>query len=279
MIPDIKKLTQIAAKTRRDILEMMWLAGSGHIGGSLSLVEIAVVLYHRILNIRPQEPNWPERDRVVLSKGHGAACIYAVLAARGFFPRHWLWNEFIRTDRKLPEHPDMRKVPGIDMSTGSLGQGISCALGIAWAARHLHKKFHVFALMGCGEHQEGQVWEAAMAASHHCLGNLTAIIDYNNRQVSGLTSDVLDPAPLTDKYRAFGWHVRQVDGHEIEDLITIIESPWPEDRPRVILARTVKGKGVSFMEGEAKFHAASLNDEQYAQAVKELGLLEVKAAS
>jgi transketolase len=237
------------------------------------LVEIAVVLYYHILNIRPEEPNWPERDRVVLSKGHGAACIYAILAARGFFPRQWLWKEFIRSGRRLPEHPDMRNVPGIDISTGSLGQGISGALGMAWAARHLQKNFHVYALMGCGEQQEGQVWEAAMAASHHRLGNLTAIIDYNNRQVSGLTSEVLDPAPLEDKYRAFGWHVGQVDGHDIEKLIANLQSPWPNDRPRLILARTVKGKGISFMEGDAKFHATSLNEEQYLQAAKELGSL------
>ena len=274
MKPNIAQMKTKARQIRRDIVEMVWRAGSGHIGGSLSMVEIALVLYHRILRVDPHRPDWEDRDRLVLSKGHAAACLYAVLADVGFFDRQWLWNEFIMTNARLPEHPDMRQVPGVDMTTGSLGQGVSAAVGMAWAARHLGKLLHVYVIMGCGEQQEGQVWEAAMAAAHHRLGNLTAIVDYNDRQVSGPTSEVLSPDPIRDKYRAFGWHADEVDGHNVADLAKVLETPGPVERPRVVIAHTVKGKGVSFMEGVSKFHATSLTQDDYDQAVRELGPLQ-----
>ncbi len=269
----IEDLIDKARDIRRDIVEMIWRAGSGHIGGSLSAVEIIVVLYQRILRFDSARPGWEDRDRFVLSKGHAGACLYAVLADRGFFPRRRLWEEFIRTEGRLPEHPDMRQVPGVDMSTGSLGQGISAAVGMAWAARHLGKSAKVYAVMGCGEQQEGQVWEAVMSASHHRLGNLIAIIDYNDRQVSGPTSEILSPDPLADKYRAFGWQVDHADGHDVADLSAVLETPNLSDRPRVIIARTTKGSGISYMEGVTRFHATSLTQDEYDQAVKELGPL------
>ena len=269
----VAQMTSKARKIRRDIVEMVWRAGSGHIGGALSLVEIAVVLYNRILRIDPARPDWQDRDRLVLSKGHSAACLYAVLSDAGFFDRRWLWEEFIQTQGRLPEHPDMHKVPGIDMSTGSLGQGISAAVGMAWASRYLGKSLRVYAIMGCGEQQEGQVWEAAMAAAHYRLGNLTAIIDHNDRQVSGATSEIMSVGPLADKYRAFGWAVDQANGHDLGDMARVLESSGPADKPRLIIAQTVKGKGISFMEGIARFHATSLSKEEYGQAVKELGPL------
>jgi transketolase len=267
------ELKKKAGEIRRDLIEMVWRAGSGHIGGSLSLVDIAVALYYRILNIDPGRPGWEDRDRVVLSKGHAGACLYAILADLGYFERSRLWDEFIRTEGRLPEHPSMRDVPGIDMSTGSLGQGISAAVGMAWAARYLGKGLRVFAIMGCGEQQEGQVWEAAMAAAHHRLGNLTAVIDYNNLQVSDCTSCVLEVAPLPDKYRAFGWLVTEVDGHDFDALIGALQTRIAEDKPRVVIARTTKGKGVSFMENAVPFHATTLTRDQYEQAVRELGPL------
>lgn len=277
MTIDIAEMTSKARQIRRDIVEMVWRAGSGHIGGSLSMVEIAVVLYNHILRIDPSRPDWEDRDRLVLSKGHAGACLYAVLADRSFFERQRLFSEFIKTDGRLPEHPDMLQVPGVDMSTGSLGQGISAAVGMVWAAKYLNKSFHIYTIMGCGEHQEGQVWEAAMAAAHHKLGNLTTIIDYNDRQVSGSTSDILSIAPLADKYRAFGWEVDIVNGHDIAELINSLKKNAPRDRPRAIIAQTTKGKGVSFMEGVFKFHATSLTKEQYEQATKELGPLRQEA--
>lgn len=270
----VEQLTSKARHIRRDIVEMVWRAGSGHIGGSLSAVEILVVLYHAVLRVDPRRPQWEDRDRFVLSKGHAGACLYAVLADKGFFERKRLWTEFIRTEGRLPEHPDMRKVPGVDISTGSLGQGISAAVGMAWALRYLGKSSRVYALMGCGEQQEGQVWEAAMSAAHHRLGNLTAVIDFNDRQVSGPTHEVLDPNPLGDKYRAFGWDVLDVaDGHDVGELLDALRAPAPAQQPRVIIANTTKGKGVSFMEGVTRFHATSLPQEEYDHAVDELGPL------
>ena len=268
---DIPELQKTARRIRRDIVEMVWRAGSGHIGGSLSMVEIVLVLYHCIMKVDPKRPDGEDRDRLVLSKGHSAACLYAVLAEMGFFDRKLLFEEFIRTHGRLSEHPDMQTVPGIDMSTGSLGQGISTAVGMAWAARHHRKPIKVYAIMGCGEQQEGQVWEAAMAAAHHRLDNLVAIVDFNNAQVSGNTSDVMNPQPLPEKYRTFGWDVDEVDGHDIEGLVRALKKPNPAAKPRVIIAKTVKGKGVSFMEGDYNFHATSLTREQYEQALADTG--------
>jgi transketolase len=259
-----------ARRIRRDILEMIWKAGGGHIGGSLSAVEILLVLYHRILKVDPQRPLWDARDRLVLSKGHAGACLYAVLADRGFFNRSWLWSEFIRTHKRLPEHPDMRQVPGVDMTTGSLGQGVSAAVGMAWAARYLQKPSRICVVMGCGEQQEGQVWEAAMAAAHHGLRNLTGIIDYNDRQVSGPSSSIMNIGPLADKYRAFGWQVSEVNGHDPEALTAALQTATPASRPQIVIARTIKGKGISFMENVTRFHAASLTQAEYDQAVREL---------
>jgi transketolase len=273
-LPGSTELRARARHIRRDILEMVWCAGSGHIGGSLSLVEILLVLYSRIMKVDPARPLWESRDRFVLSKGHGAACLYAVLSQQGFIDRQWLWTEFIRTQGRLPEHPDMRQVPGVDMSTGSLGQGFSAAVGMAWAARHRGERLKVYVVMGCGEQQEGQVWEAAMAASHHGLANLTAIIDLNSLQVSGPIAAVLNPNPLDEKYRSFGWEVHEVDGHDIDELTRSLDRSTTTSRPQLVIARTIKGKGISFMENEVRFHATSLAREQYEAAVGELGPLE-----
>lgn len=272
---NIPQLNKKACQIRRDVVEMVWRAGSGHIGGALSMVEIVLVLYHHILNVDARDPDWPDRDRLVLSKGHAAASLYAILADLAFFDRKLLFEEFIRVNGRLSEHPDMRMIPGIDMSTGSLGQGISSAVGMAWAARYTNKPSMIYAILGCGEQQEGQVWEAAMAASHHNLDNLTAIIDLNNTQVSGNTSDVLSPYPLVEKYRAFGWGVDEVDGHNIGDLITALSKKPPADKPRAVIATTTKGKGISCMEGNYTFHATSLSKQQYGQALEELNMQEM----
>ncbi len=260
-----------AYRLRSHVIEMVFSGGSGHPGGSLSVADIVATLYWHVMRIDPERPHWPERDRLVLSKGHAAPIVYAALAERGYFPIDVL-PTLRKTGTILQGHPDMRKTPGIDMTSGSLGQGLSVALGIALGSRHLHRKFDVYALLSDGELQEGMIWEAAMAAAHYGAGNLTAIVDCNGLQVDGLVRDVMNIEPLADKWRAFGWRVLEVDGHDFAALRAAFDRRRAEtgSEPWVFLCHTVKGKGVSFMEGVMEWHASPINVALRDQALAEL---------
>ena len=269
-------LLQKAAMVRADILKMTTAAGSGHPGGSLSSADIMTVLFlGGVLRHDPEDPDWLRRDRFILSKGHVAPVLYAVMARAGYFPLQEL-STLRQYGSRLQGHPDMLKLPGIEMSTGSLGQGLSIASGLAYALQCDGQKSgfipRVFTLLGDGECQEGQVWEAAMFAAHRKLANLIAIIDNNGLQIDGRIEDVCDPTDLMDKFRSFGWYPIDVDGHDIEALKAAFDEATDSstDAPRVIIARTVKGKGISFMEGLAAWHGKSLNPEQLAEAMLEL---------
>lgn len=265
-----QQLKEIAHQIRIDIVESIHSAGSGHPGGSLSAAEILSVLYFYEMNIDPQKPAWQERDRFVLSKGHAAPAYYAVLAERGYFPREELKTLRLFGSR-LQGHPDRKKLPGIDMSTGSLGQGISAAAGMAYYAKKQGKNFRTYCLLGDGEMQEGQVWEAMMAAAHYRLGNLTVLLDNNNLQIDGEVNQVMSIYPVLKKAEAFGWHVAEADGHEPVSIRKALgEARMETERPTFILCRTVKGKGVSYMENQASWHGAAISDEQYRIAMKEL---------
>jgi transketolase len=262
------KLT--ANTIRQNIIKMLIPAKSGHPGGSLSSADILATLYFQVMRINPQEPNWPERDRFVLCKGHAAPVLYAALAEKGYFPKEELLG-LRQTGRMLQGHPDMKRTPGVDMSTGSLGQGLSAANGMALAGKLDGKDYRVYALLGDGEMGEGQVWEAGMAAAHYKLDNLTAIIDYNGLQIDGRTDVVMSSTPLSAKWQAFGWHVIEVDGHDIEKLMAAFEEAKKvQGKPTMLIARTIKGKGVSFMENQAGWHGTAPNAEQSEQALKEL---------
>ena len=243
---------------RRHIIKMTGAAGSGHPGGSLSAADIVTYLYFKELKIDPNNPQWPERDRFILSKGHAAPVLYAALAERGFFPIEDLIT-LRKIDSYLQGHPDMKRVKGVEMSTGSLGTGFSTSVGMALAARMDKRDSKIFVLLGDGEIQEGQVWEAAMAAAHYKLDNLIAILDYNGLQIDGPVSEVLSPEPLPDKWRAFGWEVIEIDGHNFEEIEKAInEAKETKGKPTMIIAKTIKGKGVSFMENEAGWHGSAL---------------------
>lgn len=267
----IYQLETIANELRCLALRAIYLAGSGHPGGSLSAAEIVTTLYFSVLNIDPTHPDWPERDRVVLSKGHGCPILYAALAKRGYFPVEELWT-LRKLGSRLQGHPDMRKTPGIDATTGSLGQGISVAVGMALGGKFQGKSYRVYAIMGCGEQQEGQVWEAAMSAAHYCLDNLIGIVDYNTLQIDGCNAEIMEIAPLSDKWRAFGWRVLVVNGHDIAQLLdAFAEAKSTRGKPTVIVAHTIKGKGVSFMENQVKWHSSILTKDFFEQAMVELG--------
>jgi transketolase len=268
MISDLETKAQLI---RGDIIRMLAEAGSGHPGGSLSSVEIVTALYFNVLRIKPEEPGWPDRDRFILSKGHAAPLLYAALAERGFIPREELLT-LRKLGARLQGHPARGMVPGVEASTGSLGQGLSMGLGIALAGRLDQRDYRVYVLLGDGECQEGQVWEAAMAAAHYRTGNLTAILDYNGLQIDGPIKEVMSPLPFPDKWRSFGWAVREVDGHDFQDLLAAFD--WAagiKDRPSMIIANTVKGKGVSYMENEVGWHGKAPDKEQAAQALEEIG--------
>ena len=255
---------------RRDIVEMLGSAGSGHSGGALSAADIVACLYFWEMNIDPANPGWEERDRFVLSKGHAAPVIYAALAQSGFFPR-----EEIRRLRKLGSplqgHPDMRKLPGVEASTGSLGQGISWAVGMALAAKMDQHHRRVYALLGDGECEEGMVWEALMAAAHYRLDNLTTFLDYNGLQIDGPITQVMNPEPLAEKFRAFGWETLEIDGHDYRQIMEALNRARQiKGKPTMIVAKTVKGKGVSFMENKVEWHGTAPNREQVQQALAEL---------
>ncbi|KEI13531.1 transketolase [Clostridium novyi] len=271
MTKDILKLKQIAKQIRKDIVQMLTESGSGHPGGSLSIVEILTALYFKEMNINPEDTKNSDRDRFVLSKGHAAPVLYSALARRGFFNPEELMN-LRKFGSMLQGHPNMKYVPGVDMSTGSLGQGISTAVGMAMAGKLDNKNYRVYSVLGDGELAEGQVWEASMAAAHYKLDNLTAFIDYNGLQIDGKTSDVMGSDPLDAKFEAFGWHVITIDGNDLEEIIKAIEEAKnTKEKPTMILAKTVKGKGVSFMENVASWHGTTPSKEQCEQALEEIG--------
>lgn len=263
-------LKKQAAMNRKHIIDEVFSASSGHPGGSLSCIDILTSLYFNEMKIDPKNPGWEDRDRFVLSKGHCAPALYSCLAERGFFDKGIL-NTFRRVDSILEGHPSMRYVPGVDMSTGSLGQGISAAVGMAMAGKLDEKSYRVFTIIGDGECQEGQVWEALMAAAHYKLDNMVAILDHNSLQIDGCCRDVMNPEPLYDKFKTFNWHVIKIDGHDmtqIEDALR--QAKAMKNQPTMIVAETVKGKGVSYMENQAGWHGNAPNQEQRDQAIAEL---------
>lgn len=265
-----KELELIAARGRRLGMEMVFRAASGHIGGSLSAMDILAELYFEQLRIDPERPQAPERDRFVMSKGHCTPALYSILALRGYFPEKQL-ELFRSIEGHMSGHPDMVHVPGVDMSTGSLGQGLSAAVGMAVAGKMDSAGYRVYALMGDGEIEEGQIWEAAMSAAKYKLDNLCGIVDVNGLQIDGRTADVMPSEPLDAKFAAFGWNVIKADGHDFDSLRAALAAAKAEkDRPSVILAKTVKGKGVSFMENDPGWHGKAPNAEQYEQAMAEL---------
>ena len=267
----LSDLKEKARKIRCHIIEMITEAASGHPGGSLSETDILTVLYFEKMNIDPYTPTDPLRDRFVLSKGHGAPGLYATLAERGFFPLSEL-NTLRKLHTRLQGHPDMRKLPGIDMSTGSLGQGFSAACGMAMAGKLDKAPYRVYALLGDGELQEGQIWEAAMAAVHYKLNNLTAVLDYNGLQIDGCNEDVMCLGDIGAKWSSFGWNVIHTDGHDIEKISSALdEAATYQSGPTMIIAKTIKGKGVSFMENAVGWHGSAPSKEQAATALQELG--------
>ncbi|WP_281413952.1 transketolase [Clostridium polyendosporum] len=267
----VEELKGIAKVIRKDIVTMLTESGSGHPGGSLSAADIVTTLYFHEMNVNAENPNDTERDRFVLSKGHAAPVLYSALARKGFFNVEEL-KGLRKFGSMLQGHPNMNDVPGVDMSTGSLGQGISSSVGMALAGKIDKKNYRVYTLLGDGELEEGQVWEAAMAAAHYKLDNLTAFVDFNGLQIDGKIQDVMNPAPIDEKFKAFGWHVINADGHDIEGLINVIEeAKSTKNKPTVIVCKTVKGKGVSFMENEASWHGTAPNREQCEKALNEIG--------
>lgn len=267
----IKLVETRALEMRRDIVKMLAKAGSGHTGGSLSAADIVASLYFWEMQVDPARPDWEDRDRFVLSKGHAAPVLYAALARRGFFPL-----ELLSTLRKLGSplqgHPDRKKLPGVEASTGSLGQGISWAVGMALAAKMDQKDYRVYALLGDGELEEGLVWEAAMAAAHYKLDNLLVFVDNNGLQIDGRIVDVLSPEPIPDKFRAFGWEILYINGHSCQEIMQALEyGRSVEGRPVAVIARTLKGKGCSFMEDRAEWHGVAPKEDELQRALAELG--------
>ena len=267
-----KQIEKIACKVRIGIIEGVHAAKAGHPGGSLSIAEILTYLYFVEMNIDPKNPKEPKRDRFVLSKGHAAPALYATLAERGYFSPDELLT-LRQIGSRLQGHPDMKNVPGVDMSTGSLGQGISTAVGMALSSKHFGDNYNVYTILGDGEIEEGQVWEAAMFASNKKLSNLTAFIDLNNLQIDGTIDEVNSAKPVDKKFEAFGWHVITIDGHDYDAIESALNEAKTVDKPVAIIANTIKGKGVSYMENAVNWHGAAPNDELY-----EVAMLELRAA-
>ena len=266
----LKRLTNEALLIRRNVWRVFHAAGSGHIGGSSSAADLLAALYFHYLNLRPEEPDWQERDRFVLSKGHANGALAAVLAQAGFFPDSYL-DKFYGYQTLLGMHPDI-KLAGVEMSTGGLGHGLSVGVGMALGARLKKRQSRTVVMVGDGELQEGSNWEAAMAAAHLKLSSLTAIVDYNKVQQSGHVRDVLGLEPLADKWQAFGWSVRELDGHDMAEIVAALDAlPYLADTPSVMIAHTVKGKGVSFAENTHLWHQNVIDDEVYQKAIDELG--------
>ena len=267
---DKKELMKLACKVRMGVIEAVHSAKSGHPGGSLSAADMFTYLYFKEMNIDPEDPDNADRDRFVLSKGHTAPGLYSALAHRGFFPVEEL-KTLRHVGSRLQGHPNMNQTPGVDMSTGSLGQGVSAAAGMALAAKKQGKDLRVYTLLGDGEIEEGQVWEAMMFAHHYGLDNLCVIVDNNDLQIDGRIGDVVDPYPIPDKFKAFGLHVEEIDGHDFEQIEKAFEcARQVKGVPTAIIMKTLKGKGVSYMEDQAGWHGKAPNDEQYEQAMGEL---------
>jgi transketolase len=266
----VKEMETVARRLRRHIITMTGKAGSGHPGGSLSAVEIVTALYFNLLRHNPKDPKWPDRDRFILSKGHAAPLLYAALAESGYFPVEEL-PTLRQLGSSLQGHCDCTATPGVEMTAGSLGQGLSFATGVALAGRLNSQEYRVYVLLGDGECDEGQVWEAAMAAAHHKLDNLLAIVDNNGLQIDGWNRDVMNLDPFNKKWQAFGWHVIEVDGHDLTQLLNAFsQAKLVKGQPTVIIAHTVKGKGVSFMENNPDFHGKAPNTAEVTLALKEL---------
>ena len=263
-------LEEKARVIRSHIIAMLGEAGSGHPGGSLSAADIMAVLYFHHMNIDPARPDWDHRDRFILSKGHAAPVLYAALAEAGFFPVHEL-GSLRKLGHMLQGHPDSKRTPGVEVSTGSLGQGLAVGNGIALGARLDGADYRVYVLMGDGEMEEGMVWEAAMASAHYKIDNLVGIIDHNGLQIDGKITEVCSPEPLADKWRAFGWHVIEINGHDFNSIVDGLEEAKKiKGKPSMLIADTIKGKGVSFMENNADWHGSAPNKDQTIQALKEL---------
>ncbi len=266
----IAELQKKAIEIRLDILEEVFSASSGHPGGSMSIAEILTYLYFVEMKVDPKNPKWEERDRFVLSKGHCAPGLYAVLAEKGFFPKEDL-KTFRRVDSYLQGHPDMKGVPGVDMSSGSLGLGISTACGMALSGKIYNKDYRVYSVLGDGEIAEGQVWEAAMFAAHYKLDNLCAFVDFNGLQIDGAITDVMNSTPIDEKFKAFGWNVIVIDGHDFNQIEKAVEeAKATKGQPTMVVCKTTKGKGVSFMENQAGWHGKAPNAEEYEKAAAEL---------
>jgi transketolase len=266
-IPELEKM---ARQLRRHVITMIATAGSGHPGGSLSAADIVTALYFKFMRHDPKNPQWPDRDRFVLSKGHAAPILYAALAESGYFPVEEL-STLRKLDSRLQGHTDRTLTPGVEMSAGSLGQGLSYGIGIALAGKLDKRDYRIYVLLGDGECDEGQVWEAAMFAPHHRMDNITAIVDHNDLQLDGRVCDIMGLEPLADKWRAFNWHVLEINGHDIKEILQALKKAREiKGKPTVIIAHTVKGKGVSFMEGNVDFHGKAPSPQETEQALKEL---------
>ncbi len=265
-----QKLQKIANNVRIGIIEGVYSARCGHPGGSLSIADVMSYLYFEEMRVDPKDPKCPARDRFVLSKGHTAPCLYAVLAERGFFPKEEL-KTLRKIDSRLQGHPDMKHIPGVDMSTGSLGLGISAACGMALSAKVSGDSYRVYTVLGDGECEEGQVWEAAMFAAHYKLDNLCALVDFNGLQIDGRITDVMDPTPFDKKFEAFGWNVIVIDGHDLDQIEAAYTAARSvKGKPTVIISNSTKGKGVSYMENAVEWHGAAPKEEQYKLAIREL---------
>ena len=273
MIDEAKKqdLQEKAKNIRKSIVEMVYSAASGHPGGSLSITDVFTALYFNELKIDVKNPKDENRDRVVLSKGHCSPALYSTLAEKGFFPKEDL-NTFRKVDSYLQGHPDMKKIPGVDMTSGSLGQGLSIANGMALAGKLDNKDYRVYCICGDGEIQEGQIWEAAMSSSHYKLDNVCVIVDNNNLQIDGSVEDVMNPHPIDKKFESFGFNVLVINGHDFDEIIDAFEkAKQTKGKPTAIIAKTTKGKGVSFMENQAGWHGKAPKEEEYKIAMEELG--------
>lgn len=266
----VEELEKMARQVRKGIIEAVYSNQSGHPGGSLSVADILTVLYFKEMNIDEENPNWDDRDRLVLSKGHCSPALYSCLANRGFFPVEDL-KTFRNINSYLQGHPDKNKVPGVDMTTGSLGQGLSSANGMAIAGKMDGKNYRVYCILGDGEIEEGQIWEAAMAANKYKLDNLCVIVDNNNLQIDGTIEEVMSSYPIDEKFRSFGFEIIKIDGHDITEIIKAFDvAKNVKGKPTCIIAKTIKGKGISFMENQVGWHGKAPNEEQYIQALQEL---------
>ena len=269
-ISDVKELEKMAKEVRRGIIEAVYNAQSGHPGGSLSVADILTVLYFNELHIDEKNPKWEDRDRMVLSKGHCSPALYSCLANRGFFPVEDL-KTFRKLDSYLQGHPDMKKIPGVDMTTGSLGQGLSTAVGMAIAGKMDKKDYRVYCILGDGEIEEGQIWEAAMSAKKYALDNLCIVVDNNNLQIDGTVEEVMSPYPIDEKFKSFGFEIIKIDGHHMQEILDAFDvAKHIKGKPVCIIAKTIKGKGVSFMENQVGWHGKAPNEEQYKMAMHEL---------